>query len=403
MNSETYEDVRITLSIRSALQKAHDEIVRIAKKIDLQLNETDITEAIPFLSVVADFATSFMESNKEKAYDDIIEWADLIAKENGKDEAWLSKRILFYSTFIGGRKARGDCLFMKPGELQNNPIGRCFVAFTDVLFNPSCLRNYDEAPALIRGFSQTADIALQMKEMLIPVQALVSTIANLKPSISNKAITRGRNNENQGNAIRHHWPEEERSSLKEYTAESKHRFRKVLGVVFVVIVLFISGSHLYKEFGLGDASLKPINVYSGKIIIRPDYDQVCPLEIQSSSDSNYYIFLDYKGKPSRTTVQRKKFNNSSGSESDMAFYVGAGQTVKVYVPVGNYDLFYATGTTFYGPKDLFGNTTQCYKADSVFEFYADSQSYLGHTVTLYTVPGGNLDTDTIPEFMFPTK
>jgi hypothetical protein len=66
-------------------------------------------------------------------------------------------------------------------------------------------------------------------------------------------------------------------------------------------------------------------------------------------------------------------------------------------------MYYATGKLFYGPQDLFGKNTRYYRAESVFDFYATSKSYMGHTVTLYAVSGGNLETDPIPEDMFPTK
>ena len=151
------------------------------------------------------------------------------------------------------------------------------------------------------------------------------------------------------------------------------------------------------------APLKPYPVYSGKIVIQPSYNCVCPLTIRAPDDTNYYIYLEYIGKPSQTAENRMKAKKTTGSEQDMAFYVGAGMSSTVYVPIGNYNMYYATGKLFYGPKDLFGKNTRYYRAESVFDFYATFKSYMGHTVTLYAVSGGNLETETIPEHMFPTK
>ena len=144
-------------------------------------------------------------------------------------------------------------------------------------------------------------------------------------------------------------------------------------------------------------------VYNGKLIITPSYERVCPLEIKASSDADCYVYLKYVRAPSSTTVDSEVLSGkSSPYESNMAFYVQSGETVEVDVPIGVYKLYYATGDVFYGKKDLFGSTTNCYTSIELLEFAADNTHYKGCSLTLYKVVNGNYSTNSISEGSFPT-
>ena len=64
--------------------------------------------------------------------------------------------------------------------------------------------------------------------------------------------------------------------------------------------------------------------------------------------------------------------------------------MEVDVPLGTYTVKYASGGKWYGYKHLFGPNASYSKAATPFNFYASGSKYLGNTITLYTVPGGNL-------------
>lgn len=95
--------------------------------------------------------------------------------------------------------------------------------------------------------------------------------------------------------------------------------------------------------------------------------------------------------------------SESESESDIAFLVMAGQSYSLEVPIGVYKLYYATGDTFFNTSILFGDDTRYYEADELLTFNASGNYYNGHTITLYSVYNGNLDTDEIPEQSFPKR
>ena len=73
------------------------------------------------------------------------------------------------------------------------------------------------------------------------------------------------------------------------------------------------------------------------------------------------------------------------------FFLRSGQTFPVGVPLGNYRLKWATGTTWYGKDFLFGPETRYGEADKILSFTAETE----HTVELVPQIGGNLPTHPI--------
>ena len=75
-------------------------------------------------------------------------------------------------------------------------------------------------------------------------------------------------------------------------------------------------------------------------------------------------------------------------------FVREGQRASIEVPLGTYELTYATGRTWYGPKAgaLFGPETGYAKADDTFTFRIDGTQIQGYTIELYLQTHGNLET-----------
>ena len=118
---------------------------------------------------------------------------------------------------------------------------------------------------------------------------------------------------------------------------------------------------------------------NGQIVYTNGEAGVAPLEIVTTGSSNYLIKL------------KKRYIGSDV----MSFFVRGGSTVEVDVPLGTYDLYYATGQNWYGEEALFGEKTRYYKATEPFEFYEEDGYVNGWTVELFLQQNGNLETDTI--------
>ena len=119
---------------------------------------------------------------------------------------------------------------------------------------------------------------------------------------------------------------------------------------------------------------------TGALLSRSRYSQPTgPLEIVTRGTDDYVV----------------KLRDVDTGEEVLSFYVRAGETAEVEVPLGSYELSYACGQTWYGTKHLFGDSTRCAKADEVFTFELDGRSVTGWTVELYLQTNGNLSTESI--------
>ncbi len=139
---------------------------------------------------------------------------------------------------------------------------------------------------------------------------------------------------------------------------------------------------------------------NGQYFVEPDYELMCPLEIWVNGQRSYYLYLEYIGQPEDSYDSRQPLV-SSPEEEDMSFYVEAGNSAEVYVPVGDYYLYYASGYDWQGPEDLFGEDTQ-YSVDKyVLSFYTDEESAYGYTLDLWDESEDNPDLEAIAPEDFP--
>ncbi len=113
-------------------------------------------------------------------------------------------------------------------------------------------------------------------------------------------------------------------------------------------------------------------------------EAVAPFEIKSDYDSNYLV----------------KLVDSNNSSTVITVFVHGGLTATVDVPLGTYDVRYASGDAWYGYEHLFGPSTTYSKADRLFTFRQDGLHVSGYTITLYKVRYGNLQTSRIHKDQF---
>lgn len=103
---------------------------------------------------------------------------------------------------------------------------------------------------------------------------------------------------------------------------------------------------------------------------------IAPLEIQSQPGSDYFV----------------KVTNQSTGEDVSTIYIRGGENASITVPLGTYEIKYASGENWYGEDKLFGKDTTYSKADELFTFSDTGYQITGYTITLYTVVDGNLQT-----------
>lgn len=144
---------------------------------------------------------------------------------------------------------------------------------------------------------------------------------------------------------------------------------------------------------------------NGEILKDTRKEKLAPLTIKTSGSQNYFISLKCVNSPDSWSVtELGRINNNR--LFDMTVYVKGGETAEVLVPLAEYEIYYATGNTWYGSIAKFGEETRCFQCEDTFLFEEqwddEGLYYGGWTLTLYAVPGGNLDTEEISLSKFPS-
>jgi hypothetical protein len=104
-----------------------------------------------------------------------------------------------------------------------------------------------------------------------------------------------------------------------------------------------------------------------------------PFKITTPRDGFYYLKLvDY------------------GTGRDViAIFIDGGDSIEVDVPLGIFELRYASGQIWYGRQFLFGPGTQYAKGETPLSFSIVGSYASGNQVTLYKVANGNFETSSI--------
>ncbi|MBW4644860.1 MAG: hypothetical protein KME23_18025 [Goleter apudmare HA4340-LM2] len=114
---------------------------------------------------------------------------------------------------------------------------------------------------------------------------------------------------------------------------------------------------------------------------------LAPLKIYIKGNRHYFI----------------KVVNPKLNQSVLTVFIRAGKDVSVKVPIGTYEIKYATGTQWYGENNLFGANTLYGQAEKQLVFQVAGNKVRGYRLYLYPQVGGNLKTKPINRNQFSTK
>ena len=113
---------------------------------------------------------------------------------------------------------------------------------------------------------------------------------------------------------------------------------------------------------------------NGNIQTFTSTNKIARFIIKSSGDSHYLI----------------KIVESLSKKTVMTIFVHKNSDITVYVPLGDYEIKFASGKKWFGYEYLFGDETSYGKFDKNFHFYQLGQQIKGYSITLYEVHDGNL-------------
>jgi len=116
----------------------------------------------------------------------------------------------------------------------------------------------------------------------------------------------------------------------------------------------------------------------GSTLVGP---RIATFAVTSSHDSDFYL----------------KLRDPLNKEVQLRMYIPAKSTIKTKVPLGTYEVVYASGDEWYGERDLFGDTTVFKKGGELLTFSRVGNKVLGKTLSLVQVTNGNFQSTFIGE------
>jgi hypothetical protein len=133
-----------------------------------------------------------------------------------------------------------------------------------------------------------------------------------------------------------------------------------------------------------ELNVPPVAISTGLVRTRHGGERIAPIEIRTSSGTNYFLKLD----------------NAADGREELAMYIQGGRTFTSKVPLGTYELRYCAGSVWYGEPYRFGPDMTCYRAEKQFTFYRRGNTVNGYTIELILQVGGNLRTTRIDPSQF---
>lgn len=128
------------------------------------------------------------------------------------------------------------------------------------------------------------------------------------------------------------------------------------------------------------AALTPVSIRQGVQHVYVGAERIAPFRVTTSSGPDSYFI---------------KLVDANTDNPVMTIYVLGGRTFETHVPLGTYNLRYATGQTWYGTKHLFGPETGYSEVEDSLTFSVQGDEVQGNDIQLVPQLGGNLATKVI--------
>ena len=153
----------------------------------------------------------------------------------------------------------------------------------------------------------------------------------------------------------------------------------ILGILAAVAIpkLVETSDNARVKLNVEKSSVPEVELpYTGNVNNYSSETKIAPFAIETSGGANYFV----------------KLKDIYSNQTVMEFFIRGGERISTKVPLGTYQITYASGKKWYGYNNLFGSDTSYNKTDQNFNFKQTSQGVSGYTITLYQVSNGNLST-----------
>ena len=135
-------------------------------------------ELLPAMYVVCDIAA--IESGKNRK-----EFAGKVMSEIRKlDECRyldvFNNRVNLYGQVVRGKQLRAEWLLGNNPDMPTNPIQKIAIALGDVMINPHCPDNYEDAPLLISDVFSVLSFSEAMKKVFAELNSLYNDVCKME-------------------------------------------------------------------------------------------------------------------------------------------------------------------------------------------------------------------------------
>ena len=129
----------------------------------------------------------------------------------------------------------------------------------------------------------------------------------------------------------------------------------------------------------------------------PQLEAAATLSIRASGSGGYYFVIDPVEFPAAGEGEFYKTRAQlQANNFYIRLYVRGGSTAEISIPLGEYAIYYARGSDWYGEEALFGPETAYYQYGDTFVFKKSAKGYTKWSIS-------SSDAELISESDFPTK
>ena len=164
-DAEGNEYCEIDPTWEEAVQDVFSDYYKIFSKRfedpDIVLANVD-EELIPFLFVISQIALSNSNCETTELLDVFFEWINTLGLKTDILKIFDERLRLYTDIICNEKKPRYEWLMFNAPKDTIDTIARCHAVFGDILINPTCATNYENAPVVLHSIFKVKEFSTKM-------------------------------------------------------------------------------------------------------------------------------------------------------------------------------------------------------------------------------------------------
>lgn len=167
---------RKKMGIRGIVSSHYRAMLQIARASALAKDPE--FELLPAIFVITDYAAACAGKDRRRVANEALD--SIASLYSSLDNALLDKRCALYGEIIRGKSLRGDWFLGDISAMNRHAISKCAVLLGDILVNPPCANDYENAPWVVYGLPELSNFSHSvMMPLLNEMIRLFQAVYNL--------------------------------------------------------------------------------------------------------------------------------------------------------------------------------------------------------------------------------